>query len=69
MNQGKIWLAVNPSIGVPIFLLAVVVTSLLVHLSILNNTTWFPGFFNGGAKAKHAAPAPAAPEATAPVAK
>jgi light-harvesting protein B-800-850 alpha chain len=69
MNQGKLWLAVSPSVGVPIFLIAVAVTSLTIHLTVLNSTTWLAGFFNGGAKAKHSAPAPAAPEATAPVAK
>jgi light-harvesting protein B-800-850 alpha chain len=70
MNQGKLWLVVQPTVGIPLFLGAVAVTALLVHLEILNNTTWFSGYWNGGAKAKHAAPAPAAPaEATAPAAK
>jgi light-harvesting protein B-800-850 alpha chain len=69
MNQGKLWLVVQPTVGIPLFLVAVAATSLLVHLSILNNTSWVAGFMNGGAKAKHAAPAPAAPEATAPAAK
>jgi light-harvesting protein B-800-850 alpha chain len=69
MNQTKLWLVVKPTVGIPLFLAGVAITSLLVHLSILNNTTWVAAFFNGGAKAKHVAPAPAAPEATAPVAK
>jgi light-harvesting protein B-800-850 alpha chain len=70
MNQGKIWLVVSPTVGLPLFLVAVVVTALLVHVELLANTTWFSGYWNGGAKAKHAAPAPAAPaEATAPAAK
>jgi light-harvesting protein B-800-850 alpha chain len=69
MNQTKLWLVVKPTVGIPLFLAGVAITSLLVHLSILNNTTWVAAFFNGGAKAKHAAPAPAAPEAAAPVAK
>lgn len=47
MNQGRMWLVVNPSVGLPIFLGAVAVVSLLVHYSILSNTTWFPAFFGG----------------------
>ncbi len=67
MNQGKIWRVVNPTIGVPIFLGAVVVTSLFVHYQVLHNTTWVPGFLQGGAKAKAAAKAemPSTPVAMA----
>jgi light-harvesting protein B-800-850 alpha chain len=60
MNQGRLWTVVKPSVGLPLFLGAVAVTSLLVHLAILSNTTWFSGFLNGGAKAKPAVTAPAA---------
>jgi light-harvesting protein B-800-850 alpha chain len=63
MNQGKLWTVVKPTVGLPLFLGAIAVTSLLVHLSILNNTTWFSAFLNGGAKAKAVAAAPAAPAA------
>lgn len=72
MNQAKIWLVVKPTVGLPLFLGAVAVTSLLVHTAILNNTAWFPAFFNGKAApaAVAAAPAaaPAAVEAAAPAA-
>jgi light-harvesting protein B-800-850 alpha chain len=69
-NQTKLWLVVKPTVGLPLFLGAVAVTALLVHIELLANTTWFSAYWNGGAKAKHAAPAPAAaPEATAPAAK
>ena len=50
MNQGRLWTVVNPSIGLPIFLGAIAVTSLIVHFSILTHTTWFPAFLQGGQK-------------------
>jgi light-harvesting protein B-800-850 alpha chain len=68
MNQAKIWLVVKPTVGLPLLLGAVAVTSLLVHSAILNNTTWYGSFLNGGAKAAVVAPA-AAPAAEAPAAQ
>ncbi len=59
MNQAKIWLVVKPTVGLPLFLGAVAVTSLLVHSALLNNTSWFPAFYNGGPAAAVVAPAPA----------
>jgi light-harvesting protein B-800-850 alpha chain len=50
MNQGRIWCVVNPTVGLPLFLGAVAVTSLLVHASILTHTTWMGGYWQGGAK-------------------
>ena len=50
MNQGRIWTVVNPQIGLPMFLGAVAITSLIVHFAILTHTTWFPAFFQGGQK-------------------
>ena len=47
MNQSRMWLVVNPTIGIPVFLGGVVIMSLIVHSAILNNTTWFPAFFGG----------------------
>jgi light-harvesting protein B-800-850 alpha chain len=32
------------------FLGAVVVTSLIIHYSILSHTTWYPAFMQGGQK-------------------
>jgi light-harvesting protein B-800-850 alpha chain len=69
MNQGRIWTVVNPTVGLPLFLGAVAVTSLLVHFAILNNTTWFAAFLNGGAKAKTVVVVPVAPAAVAPAQK
>lgn len=55
MNQGRIWCVVNPTVGLPLFLGSVAVTSLIVHYSVLSNTTWFGAYWNGHAKAKVAA--------------
>lgn len=66
MNQGKIWRVVNPTVGVPLFLGAVAVTSLFVHYQLLTKTQWLPAYYQGGAKATKAAEAPvAAPAVTA----
>ena len=48
MNQGRIWCVVKPTVGLPLFLGAVAAISFIVHFAILNNTTWFPAFFQGG---------------------
>jgi light-harvesting protein B-800-850 alpha chain len=64
MNQGKIWLVVKPTVGLPLFLGGVAVIALAVHAAILTNTTWFPAYYNGKA-AKPVAMAPATPTAAA----
>jgi len=63
MIYGKIWCVVKPSVGLPLFLGGVAVTSLIVHFAVLNNTTWFPRFLNGKTPAVEAA-AESAPAAT-----
>ena len=68
MNEGRLWLYVKPTVGIPLFFLGFMLASLLVHASILTNTPWFPAFFEGGAAAAPAAAAPAA-EAAAPAAE
>jgi light-harvesting protein B-800-850 alpha chain len=60
MNQGKIWRVVNPTVGVPIFLGAVAVTSLFVHYQLLTKTNWVPTYLQGGKATVKAAEAPAA---------
>ncbi len=47
MNQGRIWCVVNPTIGLPLFLGAVATISLIVHYSVMSNTTWVAAFFGG----------------------
>ncbi len=67
MNEGKIWTVVKPSVGVPLFLGTIVLMVFTVHFAILNNTTWFAAYWQGGAKAPMTAAAPAVVE-TAPAA-
>jgi len=47
VNNGKMWLVVKPTVGLPLFLGGVITISLIVHYAILSNTTWFPAFFGG----------------------
>ena len=47
MNNSKMWLVVNPTVGVPIFLGAVAVGSFAVHVAVLSNTTWIGDFLSG----------------------
>ena len=64
MNNGKMWLVLKPTVGIPVFFAGMVVASLSIHTSILLNSDWFPAFLKGGQKAAAAAPA-AAPAAAA----
>ena len=50
MNQGRIWCVVNPSLGLPLFLTAVSLTSLAVHTSVMTNTTWMSDYWSGSAR-------------------
>ena len=65
MNQGRIWTGVNPQVGLPLFLSAVVITSLIIHYSILTHTTWYPAFMQGGQKKVAVETQTAAPAALA----
>ncbi|MEL7297431.1 MAG: light-harvesting protein [Pseudomonadota bacterium] len=47
MNQSRMWLVVNPTIGIPVFLGAVALISFTIHFAVLDNTSWFPAFFGG----------------------
>ncbi|HKM61824.1 MAG TPA: light-harvesting protein [Acidisphaera sp.] len=51
MNQGRIWCVVNPTVGLPLLLGSVAVTSLVVHAEILSHTSWYPSYWQGSAKA------------------
>ena len=51
MINGRMWLVVKPTVGIPVFLGGVVVASLAVHTAILLNTTWFPAFLQGRPRA------------------
>jgi light-harvesting protein B-800-850 alpha chain len=60
-NQARIWLVVQPTVGLPLFLGSVAVIALLVHYSVLSHTTWYADFLQGGKKAKAAAAETTAP--------
>lgn len=62
MKEGRIWLYVSPTVGLPLFFLAFITASLLVHASVMTHTTWVSAFWQGG----HAAAAADAPAAKAP---
>lgn len=47
MNNARLWTIVNPTVGVPIFFIALVATSLFIHLQVLSSTTWFGDFWKG----------------------
>ncbi len=66
MNQGRIWCVVNPTVGLPLFLGSVAVTSLVVHASVMSHTTWMSDYWQG-AKAKTALLDTAAPLASGTV--
>jgi light-harvesting protein B-800-850 alpha chain len=59
MNQGKIWRVVKPTVGVPLFLSAVAVSSFAVHYVLYTNTTWIRAYHQGGQKPVKAAVVPA----------
>lgn len=58
MIYGKMWCVVKPSVGIPIFIAAVAISSFSVHLALTTNTTWVKAYLNGGTKTAVAAPAP-----------
>jgi light-harvesting protein B-800-850 alpha chain len=60
MIYGKIWCVVKPSVGIPLFLGAVAVSSFAVHLTLLNTAPWLKNYYVGGQKAATSAAAPAA---------
>jgi light-harvesting protein B-800-850 alpha chain len=69
MIYGKMWTVVKPGVGIPLFLSAVVIGSLAVHLALTLNTTWVKAFLNGGQKAVAMAPAATAAPPAADAAK
>ena len=51
MIYGKIWCVVKPSVGIPLMLATVAVSSFAVHYALLTHTTWLPAYYQGGTKA------------------
>ncbi len=69
MIYGKLWLVVKPSVGIPLLLGAVAVSSFLVHFALLTHTTWLKQYYNGPvsvAMTEGATEAAVAPPAAAP---
>lgn len=60
MNQGKIWLVVKPTVGLPLFLGGVAVIALAVHAAVLTTTAWYPAYYSGKAAVAAAMPKTAA---------
>jgi len=52
MNNAKMWLVVKPTVGIPLFLSAVAISSFLVHVGIVADTTWMADYHNGSASAE-----------------
>ena len=69
MYNGRIWLVVKPSVGLPLFFGGVAITSLIVHAAVLTHSSWYPAYLNGNQHVRVAAasaPAAASGEAAAP---
>lgn len=47
MIYGKMWCVVKPSVGIPVFIAAVAISSFCVHLALTMNTTWVKRYLNG----------------------
>jgi len=50
MNNGRIWCVVNPTVGLPLFIGGVALTSLTVHHYVLSNTSWIGDYWKGSSK-------------------
>lgn len=64
MIYGKIWCVVKPTVGIPLFLGSVALTSLFVHYHLLQATGWLKTYYMG--KTKTAMVDSATPLAAAP---
>jgi len=67
MNQGRIWCVVHPTVGLPLLIGSVALTSVVVHTAILTHTNWMGGYWQGGSKAKAAMIDSASPASLAAV--
>jgi light-harvesting protein B-800-850 alpha chain len=54
MNQGRIWCVVHPTVGLPLFLGSVALTSLAVHTAVMTHTTWMSSYWAGSTRNKTA---------------
>jgi light-harvesting protein B-800-850 alpha chain len=56
MNNAKMWLVVKPTVGVPLFLTAVAVSSFAVHVAVLSKVNWYSQYLVGSDLTAEAAP-------------
>ena len=54
MNQGRIWCVVSPTVGLPLLLGSVAITSLIVHASVMTHVPWMASYWSGSARTKAA---------------
>jgi len=57
MNNAKLWLVVKPTVGIPLFLSAVAVGSLAVHVGVISSGvgSWYGPYVTGGDDAEESA--------------
>ncbi len=65
MNQGRVWCVVHPTVGLPLLLGSVALTSLIVHACVMTQTTWMSAYWSGSWR-NRVAVVPKVAEATAP---
>ena len=63
MNQGRIWCVVHPTVGLPLLLGSVALTSLAVHTAIMTHTNWMGNYWAGSTRTKTSMNDKAAPNA------
>lgn len=54
MNQGRIWCVVSPTVGLPLLLGSVAITSLIVHTAILTHSSWYGAYVGVNGRTKTA---------------
>ena len=54
MNQGRIWCVVHPTVGLPLLIGSVAVTSLIVHTAILTHSSWYGPYVGANGRSKTA---------------
>ena len=52
MNQGRIWCVVNPTVGLPLLLGSVALTSLAVHTAVMTHVSWMGNYWQGAARTR-----------------
>ena len=66
MNQGRIWCVVHPTVGLPLFLGSVALTSLAVHTAVMTHTSWMSSYWAGSTRNKPGAVVTGSSDAATP---